>query len=197
METEKKQLKPTVIYGGAFNPPTRAHQAILQACVEYARPLDGDIWLLPSASRADKHIDTPETWRIELCEALARDVMRRGVQLRIDTTELSRPKPTETYDTVCEFREMYPEREFTWVFGADSVQTMREWHGGEWMYDNLSMLVVPRAGTNVAALGSHARYLAMQQPSNISSTIVRACIAAGEPFDDLVGDQVYHLLQGE
>lgn len=183
----------TIVYGGAFDPPTRAHQAILQSCIEYAEPLGGEVWLLPSASRIDKSISTPEARRIELCEALARDVTSRNVQLRVDTTELSRPKPTETYETVCEFAEEYPEREFTWVFGADSLQTMRSWYGGEWMYDNLSMLVVPRPGSPVGRLGRYARCLAMQ-PSDISSTVLRTRISEDKPFNDLVGSEVYKLL---
>jgi|GEM_PF-3241881 len=40
--------KNTIIYGGAFNPPTRAHQAILQACIDYAEQLsvDAEVWLM-------------------------------------------------------------------------------------------------------------------------------------------------------
>ena len=37
------EQKESVVYGGAFNPPTRAHEQILQACVEYADEMHGDV----------------------------------------------------------------------------------------------------------------------------------------------------------
>lgn len=188
-----KEHTQTIVYGGAFNPPTNAHQAILQACIEYATPREGDVWLLPSASRVDKTIETPAANRIKLCEALAHDVVQRTARVRVDTTELFRSAPTETYDTVREFAGEYPDRDFTWVFGEDSLATMQAWRGGEWMYDNLSMLVVPRPGSRTMRLGRCARRLSIA-PSSGSSTEVRERIAAGEAFDDLVGPEVYTLL---
>ena len=97
---EKVSMQETIIYGGAFNRPTLAHQAILQACVDYAEPRNAEIWLLPSASRVDKTIEVGRSERIEFCEALLRDVMSRTVRLGIETTELDRTQLTETYDTV-------------------------------------------------------------------------------------------------
>ena len=110
--TERTNRQETIIYGGAFNPPTVAHQQILQSCVEYAESIDGDVWLLPSASRADKEIDVSVARRIQLCEALARDVVSESVDVRVETSELIRGVQTETYDTVREFDAKYPDRYF-------------------------------------------------------------------------------------
>lgn len=184
-----ESYRETIVYGGAFNPPTRAHQAILQACVDYASRREADVWLLPSATRADKHIETSVARRLRLCEALARDIVRYDVEVRVDTTELDRGVQTETYDTVREFVSCYPDRAFTWVFGSDSVATMSSWHGGEWMYDNLAMLVVERPGSPAVALGRYAHTLAVES-TDISSTLLRARMDMGERYDDLVGPEV-------
>ena len=183
----------TIVYGGAFNPPTRAHQAILQACVDYAAEGSADIWLLPSASRRDKEIEVSTARRIQFCEALARDVMSDGVDIRVDTTELVRGTQTETYDTVREYDTNYPERVFTWVFGSDSVASMASWRGGEWMYDNLSMLIVERPGSPISVLGRHARRLSVVA-SDASSTLLRARLSAGDEYEDLVGPEVGRVL---
>ncbi len=82
------EKKETVLFGGAFNPPTRAHEAILQACVEYAEPRAADVWVVPSASRADKTIETSRELRLEYCQALTRDVLRRTVQIDVQMMEL-------------------------------------------------------------------------------------------------------------
>lgn len=66
--------KNTIIYGGAFNPPTRAHQAILQACIDYAEQLsvDAEVWLMPSGDRVDKKIEASYADRLELLSSSVR-----------------------------------------------------------------------------------------------------------------------------
>ena len=191
---EKMTSKETIIYGGAFNPPTRAHQAILQACVEYAEPRQADVWLLPSASRVDKAINVDRDDRVAFCTALTKDVIHRTVQLAVETTELDRAQLTETYDTVQELSARYPERSFTWVFGADSVATMRTWDHGDWLQDHLSMLVINRPGTPLPRLGPKAVELAVNA-GNFSSTELRQRLADGAAYDDMVGAEVGSLLR--
>jgi nicotinic acid mononucleotide adenylyltransferase len=36
-------MKQAIIYGGAFNPPTLAHHAILQACFDFAQKNHADL----------------------------------------------------------------------------------------------------------------------------------------------------------
>lgn len=187
------EQREVVVYGGAFNPPTRAHEQILQACVEYAGENNGDVWLLPSASRADKAIDVSIARRIALCEALSRDVVRNMVEVRVETSELTRGVQTETYDTVQEFAARYPDRHFRWVFGSDSVATMSEWQGGAWMQDNLSMLVVDRPGCEPIDVRENAVHLAVA-PMDTSSTELRGRIARGEDYRTLVGHEVAQVL---
>lgn len=180
----------TIIYGGAFNPPTRAHEAIVQASIDYAEPRGADVWLLPSASRRDKTIDVDRERRLLLCNALLDDVMSRTVRIAVSTLELDRDTQTETYDTVQELNRAYPDRSFTWVFGADSVVSMPSWDHGEWLYDNLSMLIVERGGSEVIALGKNATRLTVRSLDNVSSTEVRRRLERGECYDELVGPKV-------
>lgn len=186
-------MKETIIYGGAFYPPTRAHEAILQACIDYAEPRQADVWLLPSANRQDKTIDATRERRLELCEALCRDVVRRTVTVAVNTMELDRDKPTETYDTVCELAADNEDRTFTWVFGSDSVATMRSWSRGEWLHDNLSMLVIERSGTPQTQLGANAVRLQVEA-GDMSSTELRRRIRAGEDYTPLVSARVGAIL---
>ncbi|MBI3889207.1 nicotinate-nicotinamide nucleotide adenylyltransferase [Candidatus Saccharibacteria bacterium] len=188
--------KNTIIYGGAFNPPTRAHQAILQACVERAETLDADVWLLPSGDRTDKKIGVSRDRRIEMIQALAGDVVSRGIEIAIQETEIDRIEQTETYDTVQEFNNAFPDRRFTWVFGSDSIATMPQWHGGEWMMNNLDMLIINRVGTPIVALGRYAVILPVET-INTSSTEVRKKIADHLPIENLVSPSVLQCLNAE
>ncbi len=190
---ERFAAQETIIYGGAFNRPTLAHQAILQACVDYAEPRNADVWLLPSASRADKAIAVEREERVAFCKALIRDVMARTVRLDVNTTELDRAQLTETYDTVMELNGRHPDRTFTWVFGADSAASMETWDHGTWLKNNLSMLLINRPGTPLPALGSNAVELPVEAGS-YSSTELRRRLATGEPYDDMVGAEVGRLI---
>ncbi len=185
----EKQPRQTIIYGGAFNPPTRAHQAILQACVDYAEPRQADVWLLPSASRKDKVIEGDRERRLVLCSALIQDVMRRTVEVDINTLELDRKGPTETYDTVRELENRFPGRQFSWVFGADSVATMKRWNHGSWLLERLTLLVVERPGYPVDPLGAHVVKLEVDT-GDVSSTELRKRLREGRPYEDLVGSSV-------
>lgn len=190
---KSEQLRETIIYGGAFNPPTRAHQAILQECIEYAEPRSADVWLLPSASRKDKVVDRSRERRLELCNALARDVLCRTVEVDINTMELDRERPTETYDTVRELTDIFPDRQFTWVFGADSIATMSGWNHGCWLLDTLNMLVVERPGYTVGELGPRATRLTVDT-GDVSSTELRRRLLSGAYYGDLVSPSVGALL---
>jgi nicotinic acid mononucleotide adenylyltransferase len=108
-------------------------------------------------------------------------------------SELTKPSSTETSDTVHEFADMHPNRRFRWVFGADSVATMHEWEGGDWMLENLDMLLIARRGAVAPNLGANALFLTVHT-GNESSTELRRRIASQEPYGDMVGPAVYREL---
>ena len=185
-------LKNTFIYGGAFNPPTLAHQKILQACINQAENMNADVWLLPSGDRSDKTIDVTREMRLQMLDALTHDVIARTVAVSIDTSELDRDEPTETYDTLVEFKNRYPDRKIYWVYGSDSVATMDLWKNGEKIKDE-PMLVIERPGYPIKYLGRNAVILAVDA-IEVSSTEVRQRIATGQSIDHLVSPAVLSCL---
>jgi len=192
MEQIRKQ--ETIIYGGAFNPPTLAHKAILEACINYAETKQADVWVMPSGDRNDKTIRTSRDMRLAYIDAMINSVEDTQLIPQVLTTELDRTVMVETYDTVRELEEEYPDRTFTFVFGADSTETMASWHGGKKLLENLSMLVVEREGSIVNPMARHAVRLQVEVP-NVSSTQVRERMAAGVSVADLVAGPVALLLQ--
>lgn len=187
-------MKKTIIYGGAFNPPTIAHEIILSACADYARKINADLWVMPSGNRFDKEIFSDRSTRIKYVKAMISDVKVNDVKIKTITNELDRSKVTETYDTVQELSKKYPTRSFVWVFGADSVNTMPTWDNGEWLLDNLDMLIIERSGCSMKTLAKKASILNVITP-DVSSTEVRRRLSAGETVGDLVGKSVKRLLE--
>ena len=58
------------------------------------------------------------------------DVDHAGVEVRVNTSELDQSCPTQTCETVRDLRDRYRDREFRFVFGADSTETMESWDEG-------------------------------------------------------------------
>lgn len=184
-----------IIYGGAFNPPTLAHTAITRACVEYARSRGAQVWLLPSGTRHDKSIAVSRDQRIAYMRAMVRDVATPQTPIVIRTDELDRSNVTETYDTVIDFMRRYPAITFTWVFGADSYATMRQWKQGGWLADSLRILLFNRIGTPeiMTPPSPNVTVLSMATPP-VSSTLVRTTLQEGGDISSLVGAHVKDLL---
>lgn len=180
--------KSTIIFGGSFNPPTIAHERILQACVDYAQNINADIWIMPSGNRTDKQISTSRAFRIKYLMAMIKSV--GGTDISIITTELDREIYVETYDTLQRLQVDYPDRDFLWVYGADSIETMAVWKEGHWLLDNLDILVVRRNGSTIHPMAKKVTVLDVDIPDGISSTVVRKCLNDGAPFDHLVSVHV-------
>ena len=180
----------TVIYGGAFNPPTLAHLKILEACIAYAHANDAEVWVLPSGNRTDKQITVSRERRMQYLEALVNDA---GGGVLVQTFELDRQGAIETIDTVRELEQRYPERTFRFVFGADSTETMANWQDGHMLLETLPMLIVERVGSSINPKAIKVERLTVQTPP-VSSTEVRQRLAAGAPVDHLVPPSVSALL---
>lgn len=185
--------RKAIIFGGALNPPTRAHAQILQETINFAKATNQEVWLLPSGSRTDKTITTTNELRLQYLECLILDVETYDVPIKIETMELYREHDVETYDTVIELNEKYEEYNFTWVFGADSTETMNQWKKGTWLLEHLQMLLINRAGSKINPNCQHYRTLTIETP-DISSTLLRACLEAKQNYEYLVTPHVYKTL---
>lgn len=183
----------TIIYGGAFNPPTIAHQTILNACAEIAYAEKAEVWLLPSGTRTDKTITIPEQTRVSFLQCMAEATPHPNL-ITIETLELHRNQNVETYDTMMELAQLYPDREFHWVFGSDSTQTMSQWDHGQWIIDNAHILVVKRTGYQINPRLKHVTPLELPETS-VSSTLVRQKATSGEDYSNLVIPTIHGLVK--
>lgn len=110
--------------------------------------------------------------------------------------ELMRTGVSYTYDTLIELRKIYPEHEFFFIIGADSVTQLHSWYRIQDMFEMTTFVGAERPGYDnsqilevVKALGPKAekKIILLDTPENhISSTIIRSRIRAGKHLHDLV-----------
>lgn len=177
-------MKEVLIYGGGFNPPTRAHEVITQACLE----IEGidEVWLMPSGDRKDKHFNSRDKDRLLMLEAMREEVFSDDPRLKISHFELdSETRPTQTHKTVEALGQGYPDHHFQFVFGTDSYLNMHLWQRGKHLQKHLGMMIVPR-GEIAIEPAPNVTILDVKTCPILSSTEVRSRVAEGLAIDHMV-----------
>jgi nicotinate-nucleotide adenylyltransferase len=160
------------IFGGTFDPPTRAHEAIIDTALK--RTEIDELWVMPSGNRTDKPKMMPQEDRLTMLRLMKNETFQDEDRVTITDFEMRLPQPTQTSQTLEALKQAYPEHSFWFIFGADSYYDMPQWRDGERLQKELGMLLVPRSGyempvaDNVVALSEQPEHL-----RDVSSTQVR------------------------
>ena len=113
--------------------------------------------------------------------------------------EVDRPGPSYTADTIRQLSGgPSGDNEIVWLLGADQAAALPGWHEPEQVLKLATIAVVSRDGVGEEEVRSalaglegaeHVRFF--QMPSiDVSSTMVRERVAAGQPFAFLVPERV-------
>jgi nicotinate-nucleotide adenylyltransferase len=187
------------ILGGTFNPPHLGH---LVAAQEAYRELDLDqVMLIPAGIPPHKPVDDepgPEH-RLELCRLAVGDDER----FTVSALELRRDGPSFTVDTLKLLRSQSPSDDLYLILGGDIAAGLPKWHEPERVLELATVAIAKRRGTAKAAVddalaqlkgGERARFFQMPR-IEISSTMVRRRVRAGQPIRYFVPDGVMHYIE--
>ncbi len=175
------------IVGGSFNPPTKAHEAIALACLN--RPEFDEVWVMPSGDRLDKAYSIDDSHRLAMLKLVSQRV--DDPRLFVSSLELELDRPSQTIKTLGAMATKYPDVNPTFVLGVDSYWSMPSlWVQGDYLQQQIPMLVIPRADSpNPEA--SNVKILEIgKEFRDVSSSEVRARVAAGETISHLVDSWV-------
>ena len=184
-----------VIFGGAFNPPTRAHLDIATEALYY---LDAEKVLFVPVSDLYKKDDVEISYHRVNMLNLAIGNFRR---LEIDFTEVDAVALTHTYETVEKIKSRYQDKELFLLIGADDLENFKNWKNQRSIMENCSLLVVNRNNSSIDEIIESNEILtefkdkvieAPIEEIGISSTEVRNRIASGEleGLENLVDKEV-------
>lgn len=183
-------MKQVALFGGTFDPPTKAHEAIIEACL--ARDDMDEVWVMPSGNRADKPGMSSAETRMMLLETMQKETFANAGKLVLSQFEILLPVMTETYLSAQRLQHAYPDYQFWYVFGADSYEAMPQWSHGPWLQQNLGMLLVRRVGYVLPEPTDRVRHLAVGEivDQGISSSMVREAIMGQRSVDAYVSKAV-------
>jgi nicotinate-nucleotide adenylyltransferase len=182
------------IFGGTFDPPHAGHVAAARAVTE---GLGLDRLLLVVANdpwqKSGRRTVSPAEDRYALTEALATAIP--GAEA--SRLELDRGGPSYSVDTAEEILAAAGRPvELYLVVGADLVPELGSWHRHEDLQRLVTLAVVSRPTGGAATVPPGWRAETVDGPQvSVSSSEVRALLAAGRPVDGLVPDAVIRCIR--
>ncbi len=179
------------LFGGAFDPPHRAHRALAAAAVQQ---LGLDVlYIVPTGEAWHRaQVLTPGDQRFAMSRLAFSDVPRSLV----DGRELRRHGPSYSIDTLRELQAEHPRASLYLVIGEDQAGSFARWHAWQ---DIAALATLAVAGRPGAAAGGLALLRALPgvrvHPLDLpampeSATDIRASLAAGQEVTPLVGAAV-------
>ena len=178
-------LRRVGMFGGAFDPPHRAHVALARAAIAQLA-LDrlhvfptGDAWHKARTLTAAEH-------RL----ALARLAFAPVAGAHVDDREVRRSGPTYSVDTLRELQAEHPAAQLYLLMGEDQAAGFTRWHAWEEVA-RLAVLCVAGRGTGEGVQALRAlpgvRVQALQLPAMPeSATEIRNRLTMGQDIADLV-----------
>jgi nicotinate-nucleotide adenylyltransferase len=180
------------VIGGSFDPPHVGHLVI--ASEAHARLGLERVLFVPAAAPPHKDLvrRTAASVRLEMTAlAVAEDLRFVGSGLEIERGLVY------TRDTLTAVSERFPGRDLVFIMGSDSLLEFGTWHDPEGVLARCTLAVAPRPGDDrevvaaAAGLWGAGRVIVLDGPPvGVSSSLLRARVAAGLPIRYLVPDAV-------
>ena len=175
-----KTSKVTV-FGGSFDPIHYGHLALAGEVL--SRGLADEVWLMVTPQNPHKQgcALSDEQLRLQMVQLAVQDkygMMACDFEFRL-------PRPSYTLNTLTALSAAYPEKEFSLLIGADNWGKFDRWYRGDEILARHSIIIYPRGDEAEPQLPQGVRWLPAEL-YDVSSTMVRAAVAAGEDITGLV-----------
>lgn len=125
--------------------------------------------------------------------------IRENNFFEVNDVELRRCGVSYTYDTVLELKKQYPDYEFYFIIGADSVPMLNTWHKIRELLQEVTFIAADRPGYGQTInkvcefFGADAKnkIILLETPEvDISATDIRERVKAGRSIAELVPESV-------
>ena len=190
------------IMGGTFDPIHKGHLML----GEYARELYNldKIWFMPNGNpphKLNSKIESQTNHRVKMVELAIKDNDGFDIQLY----EVKRKDVNYSYLTMEHFNQIYPNDEFYFIIGADSLFAFETWKNPDRLVKTCKILAAYRDGKNTSEMEEQIQYLnekygaeiiLLNTPNvDISSSDIRRMIKNHEDISEMVPESVFSYIQ--
>ena len=171
---------PQALLGGSFDPIHNGHLHIAREILRSG--LVSGVIFLPNARHNFKQGSVLLDFHARF--ELVASVLEPGMEVWDDDAQGS----GFTSEMLQKLYLKHPERSFFWVIGSDNLEALPRWHDFPWLRQHARFLIIPRPGWPVSGsvLKRIRRKTLKIAPSDVSSTLVRQRIQAGQSIEGLV-----------
>ena len=184
------------ILGGTFDPFHNGHFMLAKTAYEQF-DLD-EVWIMPNGNPPHKRNIEQTDFEIR-CEMI-RIAVKDAPYMVLCDYEGSEDSYHFTYQTLGEFKKLYPEDEFYFIIGADSLRDFPTWREPGIISKLCTLLVACRDEAGTAELKEKiaemkdrfgTSCLIMNSPKvDAASSEIRAFVSEGQDISDYVGEEV-------
>jgi nicotinate-nucleotide adenylyltransferase len=182
----------TGLFFGSFNPIHNGHIAIAGYMLEFT-DLE-EVWFVVSPHNPLKEQSelAPDNHRLNMVRLAIEEYQPK---ISLCDIEMSMPRPSYTIDTLKALKTLHPERKFTVLVGADSIDSIERWKDYQSLLANNRIMVYPRLGSNTSELKTKYNVDIINAPiMEISSTFLRKAISQGKRVDYFIPPRAYQYL---
>ena len=181
-------MKKIGIYSGSFNPIHHGHVMLANYLVEFS-DLD-ELWFVVTPQnplkQKDELLDADE--RLKMVQLSLGDDPR----FHVSDIEMHLPRPSYTINTLTALSEQYPDCEFVFICGMDSLQYLKNWREYQKNLDNYELLVFPREGYDGGELLNYPSVTVLKTPIvELSSTFIRKCVREGRDVRHFMPEKAF------
>lgn len=190
------------ILGGTFDPIHNGHLML----GEYAyRQFDLDlIWFMPNGNPPHKSNDSIESQTKNRVEMVKRAIS--GTEyFSLQPYEAETKEVHYSYKTMDYFKRSYPEHEFYFIIGADSLFSIEKWVHPEILLKKCVILAAYRDEKGTEEMLAQIAYLNQKYQADIrllntpnvdiSSSEIREKLKRGQSIQEIVPDTVYAYIE--
>ena len=191
------------ILGGTFDPFHKGH-FMLAKTAHSQFDLD-EVWIMPNGNPPHKR-DIEQTDFTLRCEMI-RLAIEEAPYMVLCEYEGSEDSYHFTYQTLGEFKRMYPEHEFYFIIGADSLRDFPTWREPEKIAKLCTLLVacrdeagIPELKVKIAEMEERfgTKCLIMNSPKvDAASSEIREMVSEGKDVSAYVGEKVCNYIEKE
>ena len=186
------------IMGGTFDPIHNGHLMLGHAAYK-AFSLD-QVWFMPNGNPPHKKSETIKSTAKDRLE-MTRRAIAPFPEFVLQPYEALREEISCSYQTMEHFRKVYPDDEFYFIIGADSLMAIETWIHPERIFPTCTILATYRDEVKTKEeMNRQIRYLSekygakielMETPlMQIASHELRSSLQAGESVSEYVPDVV-------
>jgi nicotinate-nucleotide adenylyltransferase len=181
------------IFGGTFDPPHVGHLIAAQDAIDVLS-LDSVLFV---PARVPPHKQNENVTDAPLRLRMIRAATAGDSRFEVSDVELRRNAPSYTVDTLRELRRERPNDELFLLLGVDQVAELSTWREPEEVLRNARLVMLARSGVSEAAATSMVHQTVPVTRVDVSSTLVRERVAAGQSVRYLVPENVEQIIAAE